>query len=185
MESFDIFGIVHHTPGVQHSLEEHSTQHFICQCIGIFKDPSIRETFLVGFCCYKPCRRKTQKPSIYDYYFSGKQKRKSPLGYAWYDISIFSLMIFKICKFQVLASIRWKLAKCALPHLSFNSSPSSSRTEPSLRRCQLCQGWHIFTKSSIKVLFWEAFFQKSTRKELKSHACMYTVPGKKKEWRIA
>ena len=72
MESFDIFGIVHHTPGVQHSLEEHSTQHFICQCIGIFKDPSIRETFLVGFCCYKPCRRKTQKPSTYDYYFSGK-----------------------------------------------------------------------------------------------------------------
>ena len=91
-----------------------------------------------------------------------------------------SLMIFKICQFQVLASIPWKLAKCALPHLSFNSSPSSSRTEPSLRRCQLCQGWHIFTKSSIKVLFWEVFLQKSTRKELKTHVCMYSTWKEKK-----
>ena len=77
MESFDIFGIVHHTPGVQHSLEEHSTQHFICQCIGIFKDPSIRETFLVDFCCYKPCRRKIQKPAIWILLCRKAKKEKS------------------------------------------------------------------------------------------------------------
>ena len=167
MESFDIFGIVHHTPGVQHSLEEHSTQHFICQCIGIFKDPSIRETFQVGFCCYKPCRRKTQKRATWLSLFGKAKKEKST------RICLICLIYIFTGDFQNLSiSIPWKLAKCALPHLSFNSSPSSSRTEPSLRRCQLCQGWHIFTKSSIKVLFWEVFFQKSTTKELKTHICM-------------
>ena len=180
MESFDIFGIVHHTPGVQHSLEEHSTQHFICQCIGIFKDPSIRETFQVGFCCYKPCRRKTQNRAIWLSLFRKAKKEKST------RICLICLIYIFTGDFQNL-SIQfpgnWQNVRCLTFY--FNSSPSSSRTEPSLRRCQLCQGWHIFTKSSIKVLFWEAFFQKSTRKELKSHACMYSTWKEKKEWMIA
>ena len=54
--------------------------------------------------------------------------------------------------FFILSS---NLGKCALPHLYLNTS--SSRTETSLRRCQLCQGWHIFTKFSITIIFLQDF----------------------------